>query len=258
MDLEAASSAINSHTAAIMPVHLYGHPVDTSGFAKLAARYGIPMIEDAAQAHGAKVGRQRVGSFGAAAGFSFYPSKNLGALGDAGAVVTNDVEIDRKVRMLRNYGSSSKYVHDILGTNSRLDEIQAAVLRVKLRHLDEWNADRIRAVNSYLDGLASTEVQVITPIPGSTSSWHLLVVRSNQRDALSTHLDHEGVGNLIHYPTPPHLTRAYIDSGRLSALPITERTASEVLSLPLFPGLTSQEIDDVVEAVATFERKSNG
>jgi dTDP-3-amino-3,4,6-trideoxy-alpha-D-glucose transaminase len=252
MDVNLAASLISPRTIAIMPVHLYGHPADVDGLRALANQHGIPMIEDAAQAHGATVGARRAGALGLAAGFSFYPSKNLGAIGDGGAVVTNDSEIARKVRLLRNYGSASKYQHDILGSNSRLDELQAAVLRIKLKHLDDWNSSREERAHQYLVGLDELGIQAMRPRPGSRSSWHLLVVRSSQRDKLAAHLQQAGIGTLVHYPVAPHRTPAYATPGEPAPLPESERSADEVLSLPLFPGMLGAEVDRVLETLANI------
>jgi len=247
---EAVEAAISSSTKAIIPVHLYGHPADMDAIVALGRERGIPVIEDAAQAQGARCRGRRAGGLADAAGFSFYPGKNLGAMGDAGAVTTNDDGLAERVRMLRNYGSKVKYHHDVPGMNSRLDSIQAAVLRVKLRHLDEWNERRRGLAARYIDGLGGVEGLVLpAPAEWAEPVWHLFVVRHPQRDALQARLSDAGVDTIIHYPLPPHLTGAYageFDSARLS---LTERLADEVLSLPMGPHLSQDDADRVAAAV---------
>jgi dTDP-3-amino-3,4,6-trideoxy-alpha-D-glucose transaminase len=213
---------------------------------------GVPVVEDAAQAQGARHRGRRAGGLADAAGFSFYPGKNLGALGDAGAITTDDDELADQVRMLRNYGSKVKYHHDLPGLNSRLDTLQAALLRVKLRRLDEWN-DRRRAVAAgYFEQLADLpDVTLPGVVPGAEPVWHLFVVRHRRRDGLQARLTDAGVATLIHYPIPPHLTGAYAPAFRDVDLPIAERLADEVLSLPIGPHLTPENADRVVAAVRT-------
>jgi dTDP-3-amino-3,4,6-trideoxy-alpha-D-glucose transaminase len=249
MDPEVAAASVTSRTAAIMPVHLFGHPADCTALRAVGDRYGLPIIEDAAQAHGALDGGRRAGTLGTAAGFSFYPTKNLGAFGDGGAVVTNDRDVADKVRLLRNYGSVSKYRHDILGVNSRLDEFQAAILRVKLRHLDAWNLERSDLARQYIDGCAVRDFDVICPRPKTISAWHLLVIRCKERDALAAHLEGSGIGTLIHYPIPPHRLAAYASGVPYPPLPFSEKVAQEALSLPLFPGMTIDEVNGVFDAI---------
>jgi dTDP-4-amino-4,6-dideoxygalactose transaminase len=223
---------------AVIPVHLYGQPTSVTGDALV--------VEDAAQAHGAALHGVRVGGGGATACWSFYPGKNLGALGDAGAVTTSDPALAQRLRLLRNYGSQRKYVHEEAGVNSRLDELQAAVLRVKLRHLDAWNARRREVASYYTSGLAGI---VETPVvaAGAEPSWHLYVVRSPDRDGLAARLRERGVETLIHYPTPPHEQAAF--AGTTASLPIAERLAAEVLSLPMGPHLSDADVEAVVAAV---------
>ncbi len=235
IDPELIDAAITERTRAIVPVHLYGQPADMDPILEIADRRGLRVIEDAAQAHGAVYRGRRAGSLGHAAAWSFYPAKNLGALGDAGAVTTSDERIAERVRRLRNYGSTTKYVHEELGFNSRLDELQAAVLRVKLRHLDEWNARRTLIAAAYLSEIDPVRVQLPDIAPEVSPVWHLFVIRSMERDALEAELGTAGVTTLIHYPRPPHLQSALSGCGPWGPLPLAERLGREVLSLPIGP-----------------------
>jgi dTDP-4-amino-4,6-dideoxygalactose transaminase len=248
---EFIAPLITNRTRAIMPVHLYGQPADMDPINELARRHGLIVIEDAAQAQGARYKGRRVGSLAHAAGTSFYPGKNLGALGDGGAVLTNDAEIADKVRLLRNYGSTIKYQHDLAGYNSRLDELQAAFLREKLKVLDEWNAKRRQVANAYsslLHGCSS----VLPFIPEYAEPvWHLYVLRNQQRDKLKKLLEQRGISTVIHYPTPPHRQACYVRFTK-NQLPIADSLANEVLSIPMSPDLTETEIQQVVEAVKAF------
>jgi len=232
-------AAITPRTKAIMPVHLYGRPADMTPIKEIAAKYGLKVIEDAAQAHGACYNGVRAGGLGDAAGFSFYPGKNLGAFGDGGAVTTNDSELASNIRSLRNYGSSKKYVHDIIGFNSRLDPLQAAILRVKLRHLDEWNARRLSIADYYQEHLTGADLLLPTVSAGFVPVYHLFVVRTPQRDRLQTELKNAGVETLIHYPIPPHKQLAYATAQTVS-LPVAESLSREVLSIPIGPHLTME------------------
>ena len=221
IEVDHVEKAISSRTRAVMPVHLYGQPADMQPICDVAHRHGLKVIEDAAQAHGARYRGQRAGGLGDAAGFSFYPGKNLGALGDGGAVVTNDDELAAQIRLLRNYGSRVKYYNEIKGCNARLDALQAAMLRVKLALLDEWNLRRRHAAERYLKALLRTPHLVLPQVPGDVEpAWHLFVVRHPRRDELQNHLSRAGIETLIHYPVPPHLSQAYsergFDSGKLS------------------------------------------
>lgn len=248
IDPTLIASAITPRTRAIMPVHLYGQPADMDAINDIAANHGLVVIEDAAQAQGARYKGRRVGSLGHAAGTSFYPGKNLGALGDGGAVLTNDDTIAEKVKQLRNYGSKVKYQHDLLGYNSRLDEMQAAFLRVKLAALDEGNSRRREVADQYSKLLANTGI-VLPYVPEYAEPvWHLYVIRSKQRDALKLHLEQQGVTTVIHYPIPPHQQVCYRDYAGQS-LPVAEFLAGEVLSLPMFPALKTAEIDQVSAAI---------
>lgn len=245
--------AITSRTKAILPVHLYGQPADMRAINEVAARYGIKVIEDAAQAHGALYNGTRAGGLSDAAGFSFYPGKNLGAFGDGGAVVTNDGVLAENVRTLRNYGSRVKYYNDVKGVNSRLDELQAAMLRVKLKYLDEWNSRRKIIAALYDNNLAGNDLVLPKLPPNTESSWHLYVIRSKQRDLLSAHLSKCGIGSLVHYPVPPHMQTAYEDLAiKQGVLPIAERMSQEILSLPMGPHMSASDVETVVSAVASF------
>lgn len=251
IDPDLLEAAVTPRTRAVLPVHLYGHPADLDAIAGFADRHGLALLEDAAQAHGARYRGRRVGA-GHAAAFSFYPGKNLGALGDGGAVVTDDPELADRLRLLRNYGSREKYVHEVPGTNSRLDEIQAAVLATKLAHLDDWN-DRRRAVaRRYTEAFAGLP-GIATPdvAPWAEHVWHQYVLRTPHRAEMSRRLAEAGVGTLIHYPVPCHRTGAYADDGLQPAagLPRTERLAAEVLSLPIGPHLTGEAVGAVIDAV---------
>jgi dTDP-4-amino-4,6-dideoxygalactose transaminase len=248
LDPARLEAAITPRTRAILPVHLYGQPADMAPIRKIAVHHHLKVIEDAAQAHGARYQGQRAGRLGDAAGFSFYPGKNLGALGDGGAVTTDDAELAGRIRMLRNYGSREKYVHDLPGFNSRLDELQAAYLRVKLRVLDVWNARRSTVAAHYAAALGNTGL-VLPEVPaGIEPSWHLYVVRTNRRQELQESLAAGGVGTLIHYPLPPYRQQAYsglrIDPGRF---PVSEALAEEVLSLPMGPHLTDEQVGVVTD-----------
>ena len=255
LDPGGVEAAITPRTRAIVAVHLYGHPADMDPLLEIARTHGIKVVEDAAQAHGARYRGRPVGSLGDAAAWSFYPAKNLGALGDAGAVTTNDPDVADRVRVLRNYGSRTKYVNEVPGVNSRLDELQAAVLRVKLPLLDEWNQRRRRVAARYLDGLRGTALRLASTAPGADPVWHLFVVRSDARDRLQEHLTKNGVQTLIHYPIPPHRQAAYTDLGyTVGAFPIAERIHRECLSLPIGPHLTEAQAGDVIDAVRSFDR----
>lgn len=250
LDSDRLGAVLTARTKAIIPVHLYGQPADMDPILAFAEQHGLWVLEDAAQSHGARYRGRRVGGLGHAAGWSFYPGKNLGALGDGGAVTTNDDVLAERLRVLRNYGSKVKYVHEVQGFNSRLDELQAAVLRVKLRHLDAWNRRRKSVATTYLRALAETEL-VLPAVPAWTDPvWHLFVVRTPQRDFLRCALQERGIGALIHYPIPPYLQNAYkkLDYG-VDRFPLSERLHKEVLSLPMGPHLSKCHIEAVVGAV---------
>lgn len=248
IDPARIAAAITPRTRAIMPVHLYGQPADMDPINELATKHGLIVIEDAAQAQGARYKGRRVGSLGHAAGTSFYPGKNLGALGDGGAVLTNDDVIANKVRRLRNYGSTVKYQHELAGYNSRLDELQAAFLREKLKMLDEWN-DRRRENAVTYSSLHEGSDFVLPFVPEYAEPvWHLYVIRSKQRDALKAHLEQRGISTVIHYPIAPHRQACYA-GWNFGFLPIAERLAGEVLSLPMSPDLSVEEIQYVISTI---------
>ena len=255
LDPTRLEAAITPRTKVILPVHLYGQAADMAAIREVARRHGLRVLEDAAQAHGAQGRGARAGSLADAAAWSFYPTKNLGAMGDAGAVTTDDDEVARRVRLLRNYGSSRKYINEEVGDNSRLDEIQAAVLRVRLPRLDDWNRRRGARARRYSDALSVTRF-VLPHCPAwEDAVWHLYVIQcGGERDALQQHLTRRGIGTLIHYPLPPHLQEAY-RSLKLPPLsfPIAESLARTVLSLPMSPHLTREQQDRVIAALVEFD-----
>jgi len=248
LDPDRIEAAITPRTKAIMPVHLYGQPADMDPILKIAHKHGLKVIEDNAQAQGAHYKGRRTGSLGDAAGNSFYPGKNLGAFGDAGAVTTNDDELAEKVRVLRNYGSKKKYYNDIKGYNSRLDELQAAFLRVKLKKMDEWNGRRCAVAENYLQGLRGAADLILPFVPAwAEPAWHLFVVRHPKRNLLQQKLTGADIGTLIHYPVPPHLSGAYADAKwKRGDFPIAEELSDTVLSLPMGPHLAKEQADYVV------------
>jgi dTDP-4-amino-4,6-dideoxygalactose transaminase len=251
LDPQRLEPAITSRTKAILPVHLYGQPADMDPILEIARKHGLKVIEDNAQAQGARYKGRRTGAIGDAAGNSFYPGKNLGAFSDAGAVTTNDPKLADRVRTLRNYGSKKKYFYESKGFNSRVDEIQAAFLRVKLGKLDEWNDRRRATAARYLAGLSGMADLILPFVPAwAEPVWHLFVVRHPQRDSLQQKLTASGIGTLIHYPVPPHLSGAYADGKRArGAFPIAENLAETVLSLPMGPHLTAEQAAAVIETV---------
>jgi dTDP-4-amino-4,6-dideoxygalactose transaminase len=252
LDPSAAAAAVTSRTRAIVPVHLYGQMAPLEAIAKAAP--GIPLIEDAAQSQGATQHGRVSGSVGAIASTSFYPGKNLGAAGDAGAVTTSDPELARLVRMIGNHGSERKYEHDVFGYNARLDAVQAVVLRHKLRRLPDWNAGRRAAADRYAALLADVEgVRVPTTAPGNEHVWHLYVVRIDpavaDRDDVLARLQAEGIGAALHYPYPVHLAKAFAELGERGRFPVAEAAAREILSLPMFPHLTAAQQGRVADAL---------
>ena len=242
LDPARIEAALTPRTKLILPVHLYGQPADLDPILQLARKHGLRVLEDGAQAHGARYKGRRLGSHGDAVAWSFYPGKNLGALDDDGAVTTNDAELAERIRVLRNYGSRVKYVNELRGFNSRLDPLQAAVLRVKLAHLDDWNARRKVIAAQYLVGLADCGL-VLPQVPAFADPvWHLFVVRHPRRDELQKRLAERGVGSLIHYPIPPHRQAAYADAGFAPGdFPLANMQAEQVLSLPMGPHLTGAQ-----------------
>jgi dTDP-4-amino-4,6-dideoxygalactose transaminase len=253
IDPSRVEAAITGRTKAILPVHLYGQTAEMEAINEIAGRHGLRVIEDAAQAHGARYRGRRAGSLGDAAGWSFYPTKNLGAFGDAGAVTTEDPELADRVRTLRNYGSKKKNYNEEKGSNSRLDELHAAMLRVRLRHLDEWNARRARIAGMYFEGLKTADVMLPAVANGAEPVWHLFVIRSRRRDSLQGYLKSAGVQALVHYPVPPHLQEAYGDMNLVpGSLPVSEMIHREALSLPMWPQLEESEVTRVIEDVKSF------
>jgi len=249
LDPDRVEAAVTPRTRVILPVHLYGQAADLDPLREIARRRGLELLEDGAQAHGAAYRGRRVGAAGTVA-WSFYPGKNLGALGDGGAVTTDDPELAGRIRVLRNYGSRTKYHNEVIGFNSRLDEIQAAFLRTKLPHLERANARRRAVADRYLKGLAGLPLTLPAVTPHGDPAWHLFVVRHPERDRLAEALRERGVETLIHYPVPPHLQPAYAGLGLAAgAFPISERVHREVLSLPMSPVMTDEQVEHVIESV---------
>jgi dTDP-4-amino-4,6-dideoxygalactose transaminase len=252
IDAELVNNKITERTKAIIPVHLYGNPADLDPILTIARRHGLRVVEDAAQAHGAKYKGRRLGAHGDVVCWSFYPGKNLGAIGDGGAITTNDEAIASRVRLLRNYGSHEKYVNLEKGVNSRLDPLQAAVLRVKLRYLDEWNERRRQIALLYSESLAATPLTLPVRSNFAEPVWHLYVIRCLNRSKLQATLTEHGIDTLIHYPIPPHRQKAYrTEFGAVARLPFTDRLAEEVLSLPIGPHLSYCDARRVVSALCT-------
>ena len=254
IDPDRIEAAITPRTKVILPVHLYGQPADMDPILAIARKHGLRVLEDGAQAHGARYKGQRLGAHGDAVAWSFYPGKNLGAMGDGGAVTTNDAQIADRLRLLRNYGSRVKYVNEVQGYNSRLDPLQAAILRVKLAHLDDWNARRSTIAARYQQGLTGCGLTLPHVPAWAEPAWHLYVVLNPQRDAFQKSLADVGVGTLIHYPIPPHLQGAYADLGLgKGKFPIAERIHNEVLSLPISPSMTVEQASQVIVACREAE-----
>ena len=250
LDPALIEAAITPRTKVILPVHMYGQPADMDPILTIARRHGLRVLEDGAQAHGARYKGQHIGAHGDVVAWSFYPGKNLGALGDGGAITTNDPVLADHIRVLRNYGSRIKYVNEVQGYNSRLDAIQAAVLRVKLKHLKEWNERRAALARLYREGLTDSDI-VLPQVPAwADPAWHLFVIRHRQRDALEQQLNKAGIGSLIHYPIPPHMQQAYAGC-RFAAgdFPLATTMADQVLSLPMGPHLTTEQANAVIDAV---------
>ena len=249
IDPALIEAAITPATRVILPVHLYGQPADMDPILAIARKHGLRVLEDGAQAHGARYKGKRLGAQGDAVAWSFYPGKNLGAMGDGGAVTTNDAQLADRIRVLRNYGSRVKYVNEAQGYNSRLDPLQAAILRVKLEHLDEWNVRRSVIAACYHQGLDGCNLTLPHVPDWAEPVWHLYVVQHPQRDALHTALNDAGVSTLIHYPIPPHLQGAYADFGIIKGeFPIAERIHNKVLSLPISPHMTLEQAKQVIAA----------
>jgi dTDP-3-amino-3,4,6-trideoxy-alpha-D-glucose transaminase len=257
MDPAGLEERITSRTRAILPVHLYGCPADLAPVLEIARRHNLIVIEDCAQAHGALYQGHPVGSWGHIAAFSFYPTKNLGAYGDGGAIVTSDPSLAERARLLREYGWAERYISHIKGVNSRLDELQAAILRVKLRYLERWNKRRRQIAHLYTARLAGSDPALVLPLEPQKARhvYHLYVVRHPQRDALRAFLRERDIGTLVHYPVPVHLQPAYADlEYKEGSLPVTETVAREVLSLPMYPELSDDEVLTVADAVLSFVR----
>ncbi len=250
MDPSKIEELITPRTRAIIPVHLYGQPADMSSINQVANKYGLKVLEDAAQAHGALCGGVSTGALGDAGAFSFYPGKNLGALGDGGAITTNDPELADRIRVMRNYGSRTKYSNEVIGYNSRLDELHASFLRVKLANLHAENARRKEIAHLYQSGLKNTGLKLPLVPDWADPVWHLYVVRANQRDQLQKLLMGHGIGTLVHYPIPPHLQQAYAHMNYGRKFPVAETMAREVLSLPMGPHLTDADVASVVEVLS--------
>lgn len=254
LDVNSVERRITAKTRAIIPVHLYGRAMDMAALQELAERRGLTIIEDAAQAHGTERDGVQVGGSGRLTCFSFYPGKNLGAYGDAGIVTCDDPAHAERLRLLRDHGSPAKYVHVVVGTNSRLDAIQAAALSVKLRHLREWNARRVQHARAYAARLRGSSIHVPEVPPGREHNFHLFVVRVKNRDALRKHLRARGIGTGVHYPEPLHLTPAYreLKYPMRGSLPVSEALAPEILSLPMYPELSDSQVEQVSEALLEF------
>lgn len=253
IDPRLIADAVTEKTKAIIPVHLYGHPTKMDDVMKVADIFNLIVIEDAAQAHGAKYKNRMVGSFGNTTCFSFYPGKNLGAFGDGGAIVTDDEEIYNKAKMLSNYGSLEKYVHELKGTNCRLDEIQASVLRVKLKYLNEWNRRRKDIAEQYIQEIENPLVKLPQRAECIDHAWHLFIIRSERRDELKEYLSKNGISTMIHYPIPPFQQKAYDDyKFDTDQYRVTSQIAKEVLSLPIGPHLERNEVNEIINVVNRF------
>jgi dTDP-4-amino-4,6-dideoxygalactose transaminase len=257
LDPKLVERAITSRTKAIMPVHLYGHPADLDPLLAICRKHNLALVEDAAQAHAATYKGRTIGTFGAVAGFSFYPGKNLGAYGEGGALVTNNAAFATRARALREHGSSQRYYHDEIGFNYRMEGIQGAVLGVKLKHLAAWTEARQRAAHRYNELLADTPLQLPREADYAQSAWHLYVVRHARRDELKKHLEANHVGCALHYPLPLHLQKAYAPLGyKAGDFPIAEKAARECLSLPIYPELSEAQIQRVASVIKEFFRKA--
>ncbi|WP_294149072.1 DegT/DnrJ/EryC1/StrS aminotransferase family protein [uncultured Selenomonas sp.] len=255
LDAARIEAAITPKTRAIMVVHLYGQAAQMDAICRIAKAHGLRLVEDCAQSHGAKFGGTMTGAFGDAGCFSFYPTKNLGAFGDAGAVVTDDEELAGTLRMLRNYGSEKKYYNKLVGVNSRLDELQAALLRTKLSHLKELNAERERIAAAYLSGIQNPAIRLPKQRENANHVWHQFVIETEDRDGFQQYLADHDIQTVIHYPIPPHLAECYQYLGcKEGDFPITEHMAKTVLSLPMFNGMKEEEVRYVIETVNGYEK----
>ena len=253
LDTTKIEQGITEKTKAILAVHLYGHPCDMEEIMRIANKYKLSVVEDCAQAHGASQKGKKVGTFGDIGCFSFYPSKNIGAFGDAGAVTVNSLKLDEAFRVFRNYGSEKRYYNKVVGTNSRLDEIQAAMLRVRLKHLESLNAERIKICERYLREIKNPKIILPKVKEDCTAIWHQFVVCTPERNHFIEYLDNHGIGSIIHYPIPPHLSQAYEYLGfREGDFPISETYGNTVLSIPLYNGMTKEEQDIVIEVINAY------
>ena len=256
LDAKLLAKAITPRTKVVMPVHLYGQPFDIDPIRDICRKHNLPLVEDAAQAVGAKYKGKSIGTFGEISCYSFYPGKNLGAFGEGGALVTNNAEFAKRARSLREHGSNVRYYHDEIGFNYRMEGIQGAVLGIKLKHLDKWTRERQRVARRYSELLAGTPLQLPYQADFAESVWHLYVVRHPEREALKAHLDANGVGCALHYPVPLHLQKCYASLGyKTGDFPMAEKAARECLSLPIYPELTDAQIQRVVEVVKGFFNK---
>jgi len=256
LDPKLVEKAITPKTKAIMPVHLYGQPFDLDPIREICRKHNLPLVEDSAQAHGAKYKGKTIGTFGEVSCFSFYPGKNLGAAGEGGALVTNNPEFAKRAKSLREHGSTVRYYHDEVGFNYRMEGIQGAVLGVKLPHLRKWTAERQRVAKRYAELLKDLPLQLPTEASYAESVWHLYVVRHPRRDELKAHLEANGVGCALHYPLPLHLQKCYDSLGhKVGDFPVSEKAASQCLSLPIYPELTETQIQRVAEVVRSFFAK---
>lgn len=253
IDVSKIEEKITNRTKAILVVHLYGQASDMESIVKIAHKYNIKVVEDCAQSHGAKQGNKKMGSFGDVGCFSFYPSKNLGGFGDGGAIVTNHSEIANDVKIYRNYGSEKRYYNKVLGTNSRLDEIQAGLLRVKLKHLLETEVERNFIANCYINGIVNPLVKMPKVADGLTSVWHLFVVEVSTREKFMSYLSKAGIETSIHYPIPPYLSEAYQYLGyKKGDFPIAESFSDTIVSIPIFSGMTVDEIEHVIDTINSY------
>lgn len=254
IDANKIEESITQNTKAILAVHLYGQSCDMTKIMDIAKKHNLKVIEDCAQSHGNHWKGQTVGTFGDVGCFSFYPSKGCGAFGDAGCIVTNNEDLANRIRIFRNYGSEKRYHNKVIGCNSRLDEIQAGLLRVKLKYLDKFNEERCRIANEYINRINNKHIIMPKIRPGADSSWHQFVIHTDKRNELATYLKNKGIGTLIHYPVPPHLSEAYSYLGKHKGdYPIAEKYANEVLSLPIYNGMTQEEINYVIETINMFD-----
>lgn len=254
MDADKIEEKISEKTKAILVTHLYGMASNMDKIVQICRKYDLRLVEDCAQSHGACYNGKMTGTFGDVGCFSFYPSKNIGAFGDAGAVVTDNEELAKEFKIFRNYGSEKRYYNKIVGANSRLDELQAGLLRVRLKHINELTQEKIEIARRYSEGINNDKIIIPTTTEGATSVWHQYVVRCEERDRLMTYLDDKGIGTIIHYPVPPHLAEAYQYLGHKEGLlPITEHMAKTVLSIPMYNGMTNEEQEYVIDAINAFK-----